>query len=113
MLIAAGAFASVPSLLLFSPSKAHGEPVGTNYSNNPPPSECITSALENLAGDTYYAKFFNSCDQACRVFYTIVDDGKVIQEETSIIVQGKSSNSNGPYHCSPNARINITQVVAV
>ncbi|HXB03008.1 MAG TPA: hypothetical protein VNV15_09360 [Opitutaceae bacterium] len=32
MLIAAGAFASVPSLLLFSPSKAYGEGGGTDYS---------------------------------------------------------------------------------
>jgi hypothetical protein len=32
ILIAAGAFASVPSLLLFSPPKAHGEGGGTNYS---------------------------------------------------------------------------------
>jgi len=116
MLIAAGAFASVPSLLLFSRQKALGEYYTTDYGSKiivPPPGNCITTALENLAGDTYYAKFYNSCAQTYNVFYTITDGGTVIQEETSITVRGKSSNANGPYHCSPNARINVLRTVAI
>jgi hypothetical protein len=111
MLIAAGAFASIPNLLRFFSPTAFAEFSGTDYGTNPPPSKCITSFLDNLAGDTYFAKFSNSCDQAYNVFYMITDGGKVIQDETSLIVRGKSSNTNGPYHCSPNARINIVQIV--
>ena len=69
----------------------------------------ITGVMDNLSGDTYYAKFSNSTNDTFRVYYTIKDGDKVVQDETSIVVQGNSSNSNGPYHCSSSAVINITK----
>ncbi|HSY75116.1 MAG TPA: hypothetical protein VK810_06580 [Dongiaceae bacterium] len=69
----------------------------------------ITGLMDNLSGDTYYAKFSNSSSDTYRVYYTIKDGDKMVQDETSMIVKGNSSNSNGPYHCSPSAILNITK----
>ena len=69
----------------------------------------VTAVLENIAGDTYYAKFNNGSSDTYRVFYKITDGGKTVQDETSTVVRGNSSNSNGPYHCSPRAIITITK----
>jgi len=71
--------------------------------------ESITGALENISGDTYYAKFRNSSSTTYRVYYTITDGNILVQEETSIVVQGNSTNSKGPYHCSSSASIHITR----
>jgi len=69
----------------------------------------ITGVLENVSGDTNYAKFSNSSPDTYRVYFTITDGDTVVQDKTSIEVQGNSSNSKGPYHCSSSATINITK----
>lgn len=70
-------------------------------------SGSITGVLENLSGDTYYAKFSNDSGDAYRVSYKITDGGEIVQSETTMVVRGNSSNSNCPYHCSPRAVIII------
>lgn len=72
-------------------------------------SGTITGVMDGIGGDTYYAKFTNSGDDDYKVYYKITDGGKAIQEETSMVVKARSSNSNGPYHCSSNAAIDITK----
>ena len=69
----------------------------------------ITGVLDNIAGDTYYAKFTNSSSDTYRVYYKITDGDKTVQDQTSMVVQGNSSNSNGPYHCSSSAILSITK----
>lgn len=75
--------------------------------------ECITNYLDNIAGDTYAAKFKNGCGDTYRVYYQIIDGGKVIQDVTSTIVRAKSENSTGTYHCSANAYIKFIKKEAV
>jgi hypothetical protein len=64
---------------------------------------CRQGRADGSAGDTYYVKFTNSSTDTYRVYYMVIDGSKVIQDTTSIVVPGKSSNAKGPYHCSPNA----------
>jgi len=69
--------------------------------------ECIESYLDNIAGDTYCAKFKNNCDDDYKVYYEVTDGDKTIQEATSITVKAHSSNVSGTFHCSANAKIKI------
>jgi hypothetical protein len=70
--------------------------------------ECTVKGwLENIAGDTYAIKFKNNCDTAYRLYYEVVDKGKIIQETSTTIVKAKSENSTGTIHCSSEAMIKI------
>ena len=67
----------------------------------------IKGEMDNIAGDTYFVKFSNSSGDTYRIHYIINDEGKIIQDENTMAVQGHSSNANGPYHCGPNATIKV------
>lgn len=66
-------------------------------------SDTIVGVLDHLSGDTYFAKYTNSMPDTYRVYYKITDGARLVQDTTSMIVRAKSSNTNGPYHCSSNA----------
>ena len=69
--------------------------------------DCITASLENIAGDTYAMKFYNKCDSGYKVYYRVVDRGRIIQETSTVYVKGNSGNSSGTIHCSDEAEIRI------
>ncbi len=78
------------------------------YSQN-----CVQSWLENIAGDSYAIKFRNNCDNDLRVYYTVQDGNKVIQEESSVFVRKGSENVSGIIHCSGNANIEISKTTDI
>jgi hypothetical protein len=70
--------------------------------------DCVTGVLDNIAGDTYAAKFTNTCDDTYRVYYQVIDGDKVI-EDSSAVVAAHGQKSNGTLHCSSNAYLKITK----
>lgn len=69
----------------------------------------VEGYLDNIAGDTYAIKFTNRCDTTYKIYYQVMDKGKVIQDISSTVVKAKSGNSTGTIHCSPEAFVKITR----
>ena len=70
--------------------------------------ECTPEGyLDNIAGDTYAIKFNNKCDTAYKIYYQVIDKGKIIQETSTTVVKAKSGNATGTIHCSAQAFIKI------
>jgi len=78
------------------------------YKFNTMMDDCVTGVLDNIAGDTYAAKFTNSCDDSYRVYYQVIDGDKII-EDSSAVVPAHGQKSNGTFHCSSSAYIKITK----
>jgi len=104
---------SLLALPLFAQAKAAADSTGATTPQPPirlsSSDGSISAKLDKLSGDNYFAKVSNSGVYAYKVYYRITDGGKVVQDETSIVVWGHSSNSDGPYHCSSTATITITK----
>lgn len=74
---------------------------------------CIETRLDNISGNTNYIKFKNNCDKDVRVFFTVNDGGKLLQEETSVFIRKGDENAFGPYHCSANTKINVSKITDI
>ena len=68
---------------------------------------CISGSLDNISGNTYAIKFKNGCDDDYRVYYQVIDGGKVIMDTNSVIVRAHSENSSGTVQCSANSFVKI------